>query len=149
MCLRKNSKSIGIASETMVIAALTSLGHQVSLPYGDNAMYDLIVDMQGKLKRVQVKTAFDTSYGVIWVKTCSTQKLIVDRKLVGTTIKTYTKKDIDYIACYSRVYKRVYLVPIEIVKENNKAILQLRVLKSKYNIRKRCEPAKRYEIYRF
>ena len=36
----------------------TSKGYIVSLPLNDNQDYDLIVDIEGELKKVQVKTAF-------------------------------------------------------------------------------------------
>lgn len=51
-----NSKHIGNIGEILAIAYLVKKGYYVSIPYGDNARYDLIVDDGIKLHRIQVKT---------------------------------------------------------------------------------------------
>lgn len=56
---QKNSKKQGDAGLGQAIAWATSRGYTVSLPLTDSQPYDLIVDMDGKLQRIQVKT---TSY---------------------------------------------------------------------------------------
>jgi hypothetical protein len=50
---RKQQGDIGVA---MAIAHYTRLGQVVSVPMTDSARYDLVVDVDGALKRVQVKT---------------------------------------------------------------------------------------------
>lgn len=52
-----NSKAKGEISEGHVIAHLLKLGYSVSMPFGDNQRYDLILDDGERLWRVQVKTA--------------------------------------------------------------------------------------------
>jgi len=42
---------------TFAIYKLSEMGYTVSLPITDNNIYDLIVDIAGKLKSVQVKTS--------------------------------------------------------------------------------------------
>jgi hypothetical protein len=60
---RKNTKAIGEISEMMVTAALIKDGHIVLKPYGDNQRYDLVIDVEGQFKRIQVKTAQKTGSG--------------------------------------------------------------------------------------
>lgn len=47
----------GEAAEIQVASELMSLGYPVSKPLGDNEPYDLIVDFDGDLIKVQVKRA--------------------------------------------------------------------------------------------
>lgn len=53
----KNSKKQGDAGLGQAIAYFTSKGHDVALPLTDSADWDLIVEIEGELKRVQVKTS--------------------------------------------------------------------------------------------
>lgn len=50
-------KARGELTEVIVLAKLIEYGYRVSLPFGDNARYDMIVDDSRQLYRVQVKTA--------------------------------------------------------------------------------------------
>ncbi|MEV7684493.1 group I intron-associated PD-(D/E)XK endonuclease [Streptomyces bungoensis] len=52
-------KARGELTEAIVLAKLIEYGYRVSLPFGDNCRYDLIVDDGRRLHRVQVKTARD------------------------------------------------------------------------------------------
>lgn len=47
---------IGDISEAKILTRLLELGHTVSVPWGQNQRYDLIVDVDGVLLRVQCKT---------------------------------------------------------------------------------------------
>lgn len=54
--MKRNTKAVGDLSEAKVLAALISKGAHVSIPFGENHRYDFIVDRDGALLRVQVKT---------------------------------------------------------------------------------------------
>lgn len=54
-----NSKTIGDTTETAALHELTRHGYPVSVPFGDNAKYDLVVDDGKRLLRVQCKTAWE------------------------------------------------------------------------------------------
>jgi len=54
----KNSKKQGDAGLGQAIAYFTSHGYDVALPLTDSADWDLIVEMESGLKRVQVKTSY-------------------------------------------------------------------------------------------
>jgi hypothetical protein len=51
-----NTKAVGEISEGIVIAELLKRGYSVSVPFGNNQRYDLILDDGHRLIKVQVKT---------------------------------------------------------------------------------------------
>ena len=51
------SKQKGNLTELQCITYLYQLGYKCSIPYGENSRYDFIVDIDGILIRVQVKTS--------------------------------------------------------------------------------------------
>lgn len=53
----RNSKKQGDAGLGQALAHFTSLGLDVALPLTDSADWDMIVEIDGELKRVQVKTS--------------------------------------------------------------------------------------------
>ena len=53
----KNSKKQGDAGLGQAIAYFTMQGYEVALPLTDSADWDLIIEVEGELKRVQVKTS--------------------------------------------------------------------------------------------
>lgn len=66
-----NTKEIGEKSEAIILAHLIKLGYSVSLPFGDNQRYDMIIDKRnGKLLRAQCKTG-KFKNGIIDFNTCS------------------------------------------------------------------------------
>lgn len=108
----KGNTGLGIA-----IAYYTSNGYTVSIPLNDTQDYDLIVEKDNVLSKVQVKaTSCKTKYGVYQValKSCGgtrgkTYKTIIDTKIDEVFIVT---DNID-----------IYIIPIE--KINNKSTLNL------------------------
>lgn len=55
-----NAASRGEASETLVAYDILSNGHRVAYPHGHAQDYDLIADVDGRLLKVQIKTATNT-----------------------------------------------------------------------------------------
>lgn len=51
-----NSKSVGEITEALILARLVEMGMSVSIPFGNNQRYDLIVDDGERLIRAQCKT---------------------------------------------------------------------------------------------
>ena len=82
------------------------LGHKVSIPYGENCRYDFILDVNGTLLKIQVKTSKFVSEDCFEFSTRSTR---VNAK--GNYSQTYTKDEIDYFATYWE--NNVYVVPVE------------------------------------
>lgn len=64
----KNTKKQGDAGVGTAIGYFSKLGYSVSIPLTDSQDYDLVVDIDDKLNRVQVKTTtVKTEYGVFAV----------------------------------------------------------------------------------
>ena len=85
-----NSKTYGDIAELAVAAKLAKLGYIVSRPLSDNAPYDLIIDKNGTLQKVQVK-ARTTRKGRVQVEMYTS--------MVNYTRK-YNKADFDILAVY-------------------------------------------------
>jgi hypothetical protein len=66
----KNSKKQGDIGLSLAIAWFAKRGHTVCIPLSDSQAYDLVVELNGVLKRVQVKTtrSFNQSKGIFEVE---------------------------------------------------------------------------------
>lgn len=53
-----NSKDRGDETEAAILSRLIEWGYSVSVPFGDNDRYDLLVDTGERLDRIQCKTAW-------------------------------------------------------------------------------------------
>ena len=95
----------GITTEMYVAAYLLSLGYNVSQPLCQDSKYDLIVDVDSKLLRLQVKTARLTDTNSITFNCRSTTKNSSTHKS-----RSYNVNEIDYFATYWN--HQVYLVPV-------------------------------------
>ena len=68
-----NPKAVGEASEAAVVYHLVRAGYELAKPLGDNARYDLIIELDDRFLRVQVKTGRLRADGAIVFPTCSSQ----------------------------------------------------------------------------
>lgn len=110
----------GITTEMFVAARLLQLGYNVSQPLCQDSKYDLIVDVNNKLLRLQVKTARPLSEKIIVFNCRSTTKNSQTNKS-----RYYQEDEIDYFATYwdNKVFiippnecsseKRLHLLPVE------------------------------------
>lgn len=117
----KGRSSLGIA-----IGYFSINGYTVSVPLNDTQDYDLVIEKDGKLETVQVKsTDCKTKYGVYQValKSCGGTK--------GKTYKTVVNTKVDKLAIITKELN-IYIIPIKDIK--NKSTLNLC---SKYDVYKR------------
>ncbi|ELY56683.1 group I intron-associated PD-(D/E)XK endonuclease [Natronolimnohabitans innermongolicus] len=66
-----NSKETGDRTESKALTRLIECGYSVSIPFGDNDKYDLIVDDEAALYRLQCKTAWSNKEQTIRFNTHS------------------------------------------------------------------------------
>lgn len=66
-----NSKARGDTTEAKALHELIAAGYSVSVPFGDNDKYDLIVEDDGTLYRIQCKTAWPDNDSTIRFNTHS------------------------------------------------------------------------------
>ena len=133
--VKRDTKRVGDISEVMAIAALTKLGFQVSVPFGENHRYDFIADDGEKLLRVQVKTGRMRD-GVIKYNCCSSH---AHR---GGTTRSYIG-EIDYLAVYCPGTGKVYLLPEQ---ELTMSTAHLRVVPARNNMKKTIRWASDFEL---
>ena len=100
-----NSKNIGDIGEAKVLTKFLELGYDVYLPFGENTRIDMIVNINGELCKIQVKTSQRYKNGYTKFNLASN----VDR---GVSRYVYTEDDIDYFALYSVINDEIYLIHV-------------------------------------
>jgi Holliday junction resolvase-like predicted endonuclease len=115
-------KTKGDTAEMMVAADLVKRGYRIAFPFGEDADYDLIVERDEQLERVQVKYT-ESRDGVVVVR-CKSHSL-TNGKVRRT--KRYTAKTIEWLAVYDRNTDCCYYVPaIELGEGRERMHLRLR-----------------------
>lgn len=99
------TKAKGLATELLCQAYLTSLGYNISIPIGEDCRYDFILDINGSLQRIQVKSCQETENGL----TFSTRSITTSGH--HNINHPYTKEEIDFISIYYN--DQCYLIPVE------------------------------------
>ena len=96
-------KKKGLTTELQCQLYFTQLGYNVLTPLGEDCRYDMIVDFDGILCRIQVKTCHinDNETGIAFSTKSS----------INGTQKTYSKEEIDYFATFYN--NKCYLVRVE------------------------------------
>ena len=101
------TKQKGLTTELEVQLYFTKLGYNVCVPLGEDCRYDMIVDFDGILTRIQVKTSHvkKNNSGI----TFRAESTRINSKEVH--IKKYSKEQIDYFA--TMYDGQCYLVRVE------------------------------------
>lgn len=98
------TKQKGDITELKCLTYFYEQGYSVSIPWGENDRYDMILDIGGILLRLQAKTSREGNYpGTFVFSTATTHKNRVKVEREG-----YTKDDIDYFVTLYR--NKCYLV---------------------------------------
>ena len=123
----RSNKEKGNTGLAMAIAYYGSNGYIVSIPLNDTQDYDLIVEKENKLKRVQVKsTDCKTKYNKYQVslKSCGGTK--------GKTYKTVLDTNIEEIFIFTG-NGLMYIIPFEEIE--NKSTLNICSKYDKYLVK--------------
>ena len=113
----KTNKEKGNSGLAMSIAYFTTNGYTVSIPLNDTQDYDLVIEKDGKLDKVQVKaTGCKTKNNIYQVslKSCGGTK--------GKEYKTLINTNIDYLFILNADLK-MYVIPKNEIK--NKSTINL------------------------
>lgn len=101
----ENTLQIGYTNEIRCLLDFQSRGYYCSIPYSGSCRYDMIVDINNKLYKIQCKS----SYYKDGVLVMNTHRQTVNTKEVKKYL--YTKDEVDY---YYTSYKNYgFLVPFE------------------------------------
>ena len=113
------TKQKGNITEMECILAFMKAGYKVSIPYGEDCKYDLVVDINNKLYRIQCKTSHALTNPEDGFK-FKTKSVVITTH--GVKENHYETNEIDYFAT---MYEgNCYLVPVG--ESNNEITLRFR-----------------------
>ena len=118
-------KTKGDLAELKVAADLADRGYRILFPYGEDNDYDLCVEADGSLLRVQVK--YTDSHGEVVHVKCTSHSLTNGR--VRQT-KKYTAETIDVLAVYDRSSGCIYYIPAKELG-SGRSIMHLRLTETR------------------
>jgi hypothetical protein len=105
-----NTTQIGDITEQKFILYCLENSIPVSKPVGNNLRYDCIIDVKGRLLRIQIKTGFPAqSKEAFTFKTSSTTSNLTTTKSVSY------EGSIDYfVTCYPELGPEFYIMPVDV-----------------------------------
>jgi hypothetical protein len=133
-------KQLGDTAELAVALDLRRRGYRVAFPFGEDCDYDLIVDRDGALERVQVKHT--RSDGEVVIVRCRSQSL-TNGKVRAT--KRYTAETIDWLAVFDATSGRCLYVPASELA-SGRSELRLRVTPARNGQRRGIRSADDYAL---
>lgn len=126
-------KTKGELGQVMVMGDLLKRGYKVAIPLGEDWRYDLIVDKNKNLLKIQCKYV-EALNGIIKVR-CETHD--------GRNYYRYKKEDLDYIAVYDKVTDKCYYIKNSYL-ECGRASMNLRLKDPKNNQKKKIFYAEQF-----
>lgn len=135
----EHPKAIGDRTTLATMLALSTSGYAVSVPFGENTRYDLIIDDGGRLLKVQCKTGRLRNGAVFFRPSSSYAHHASPRQK-----RRVYRGEIDYFAVHCPETGGVYLVPIAAVATTWMA--SLRVEPPRNCQKRRIRSAAEYEI---
>ncbi len=131
----------GQVTETKILARLTELGYRCLVPWGNYHTYDIAIDSDGQLVRIQCKTGrYNEKRGVIEFNTAI---IYHARGETGSHVRRGYIGQADYFGVYCPELGTLYLVPVE---DAPKGIASLRVRPTKNSQAKGVLMAETYEL---
>lgn len=128
----------GNIAELAIAFAARKLGIDVYWPLGEGGRYDLILDLGGRLNRVQCKWA--TRHGEVVIIRCYSCRRTAD----GLVRRGYSAEEIDVIAGYCLELDTCYLIPLE--ELGGQRVVQLRLGPTRNNQQRRIRWAREFEF---
>lgn len=111
----KNSKKQGDAGLGQAIAYFTMKGYDIALPLTDSADWDLIVEMEDGLKRVQVKTSHQITKNGVERFECA----VKGGNQTANTCKTINNQNWDLLFLHHLETGKQALIPKEQITSKN------------------------------
>lgn len=139
-----NTKDTGTLAELLVTTSLLKRGYGVSVPVGDNARYDLIVDLNNKLIRVQVK-AVTPRKGKLEIPLFTMTYDPTKGKNNRASSRNYTADEIDMVIGVDLNSDKMYYIPMS--DFDGASIVTLRLEATKNNQSKGVRMASDFEKF--
>ena len=127
----------GIGTELLCALKFIEQGYIVSVPYGNNSRYDIVVDLGNLFIRIQCKTASLNKNGSYTIKTSNMVSTSTQRR-----IKHYTKKQIDFIA--SVIKDQLVLIPVDEIEKTRSKVFRVEL--PKYGTKSSCNLIENYSF---
>ena len=124
---KENSHAKGDLAEIKIITAALERGYNVSVPFSQDSRYDLIVDRNGLLERVQVKYTVSTEEIIRVAGKSTTSKGGKPKRHL------YTQRDIEWLAVYDATDGECYFIPGSFLGVAGKDAIFLRKVPTKNN----------------
>jgi hypothetical protein len=134
-----NPNHKGNVAELAIAKEAAGLGLAVFAPLTEHARYDLVLDIKGRLLRVQCKWA-SCQGDVICVRLRSNYH----SPTRGYVVATYGRAEVDAVAVYCGDLDRCYLLPIDLVA--GCGVISLRLRQTRNNQRAALNWAAEYEF---
>lgn len=137
-----NEKQIkGLTTELICMQKFIEYGFIVSVPYGNNSRYDLLVDIGNqKFLRIQCKSAALQENDSYVVKTCNAVATTTKR-----TEKYYTKDQIDFIATI--IQDQLVIIPVDLIEHCQSKVF--RTVLPKYGTKSTCNLIENYTVEKY
>ena len=108
----------GLTTELKCIEKFIEYGFIVSIPYGNNSRYDLLLDCgNSKYIRIQCKTAHLNENGSYTINTANSVSTMTKR-----TVKHYDSTQIDFIA--SIIEEQLVIIPVNLISNSKSKIFR-------------------------
>ena len=108
----------GLTTELKCMEKFIEYGFIVSVPYGNNSRYDLLLDGgNGKYIRIQCKTAHLNENGSYTINTANSVSTMTKR-----TVKHYDSNQIDFIA--SIIEEQLVIIPVDLISNSKSKIFR-------------------------
>lgn len=112
-----NTKQRGNITEVECMLAFLKMGYNVLTPYGDCERYDFVVDINGYLYKIQVKSANDNHIDEGYIEFKTANKTTKNGKFVK---HPYTIDEIDYFM--TSYNNKCYLIPVSECSTSDKRL---------------------------
>ena len=130
----------GLTTELIITQKFIELGFIVSIPYGNNSRYDLLVDTGDNIWKIQCKSS----------KLNENDSYIVNVSngvYTATTHKTkhYTKEEIDFIVTV--IEDQLVVIPVEMIENSKSKIFRTKL--PKYGPKSSCNLIQDYTVEKY
>ncbi len=118
----------GLITEMQVMLRFIQMGYNVSQPLNADSKYDCIVDVNGKLLKIQIKTAHihPKTKDAIEIK-CHSITTTQNKLKTGR----YSQNDIDYFATFWK--DELYLIPVKQCSETKTLHLTKDIMRNNWS----------------
>ena len=106
----ENTKKLGNLTELQCMTYLYGLGYSISIPFGNADKYDLILDVNNKLYKIQIKHSSEHQNEFGEVEYISFKCTWQSHNSQGYTRTLYQENEIDFFATFYN--NKCYLIPL-------------------------------------